>query len=234
MVSFQLEAPLHSEPATIQAAEAMLVRASSAGQLLHANVYDGYGWSLETLAQLSVLELKNPPRELVAEIVAAGVLRRLGLVDAEWGDVAILAPLREVVLTCCSAVEDLSPLAGVPKLVVRRCEGVVALPPAMRNGWLEVEGACRDLSGLASGRVRHLGLQDLWIEDVSVIAAMEPPPHTVILVKMHRLRDVSALTDIPRLKAVECPVTWPRSLLKRSEEDEEEEEETLEGLGMFD
>lgn len=186
--------------------EVALVEASREGCLEMAsfNGIEQGGWSIDTVAQLSAVSLANVGHEAARRIASAGVLRRAMVHYAEWEDPAILAGLHEVLLFQCE-IGDLSPLADVPKLVLFDCKGLETLP-ALRNDWLEVDGcySLTDLSGLSGGRVRYLRLNlVIFLEDLSPIAAMRPPPHTVVLISL-KVRDVSMLTGVHRLDVAGC------------------------------
>lgn len=170
-----------------RAVEAALVEASDEGLLEHAALLGGDkdGWSVAAMSQFATLDLSAPERGLLAEIVAGGRLRSVSVDRAPWSDsgLVVLSGLDDVTLWDCDAVEDLSPLAKVPRLAVRYCHGLKALPP-MQNTWLEI-ASCRrlaDVSGLASGRVRHLRMDNLpAVRDTAPVAAMRPPPQTLVL-----------------------------------------------------
>ena len=143
----------------------------------------------------------------MATIVGAGALQRIELFRTQWADVSILSTLREVQVFGCDAVEDLSPLADVPKLVVSMCDSIKALP-AMRNDVLVVLrcDALTDLSGLAGGRVGASSCGDMCsVKDVGTLGAMRPPLRTVILVGIDKVQDVSMLAGMHMLKVSNCP-----------------------------
>ena len=120
---------------------------------------------------------------------------------------SILAALWEAELSGCRAVEELSPLADVPRLVVWGSHDIKALA-AMRNEVVEVDwcDSLGDLSGLVGGRVGRLELGYVHsVEDVSAIGAMRPPPRTVILERIEKVQDVSMLAGIHMLKVSNCP-----------------------------
>lgn len=144
------------------AAIAMLAAASDRNQLVAASLRRA-GWSVAAMARLSVIGLIEPPRETVVALAGAGILREATLFMAHWGDVSVLQTLHAITLSWCSAVEDLAPLARVPRLVVHECRRIRALP-TMRNRVLKVSAceALEDVSALAgSVRVRRLVLRNL-------------------------------------------------------------------------
>lgn len=191
----------------MKSANAVLLEASREGLLLHADLGKGEqgGWTVETLAQVQDLWLREQDQESVAKIVRDGAVRRLELFKPSWTDMTVLSAVQEVTLGR-AAVHDVSPLADVPRLVLWECHGIRAVP-AMRNDYLELCecNSLVDLSGLADGRVGTIKLYRLYeIEDVEAIAAMRPLPRAVILHSMSEVRDVSPLAGIHRVEINCC------------------------------
>ena len=170
--------------------------------------YDDLGL-LALMPKLSVLTMINVEADALPSLAGLEGLEQVTLLGCRVGDCEWLAD-SNVVNLCLQGcdVTDYSPLSSCEKLQKLEIDlpsgaGALVAPPALKSLHLWGSGEELDLSPLQNcTKLEELSLDALPVEELGFLSGL-PELNTVTLVKLPRLRDVSALSTLKNLRYLE-------------------------------